>query len=320
MIYTLKDFTNWEDMKNKVIMADCLEAMKLIPDKSIDLILTDPPYFEVKGAFDFIWDSFEDYLKFVETCAIEFKRILKDNGSLFWFGHAKKIAYSQIIFDKHFSLENNLVWDKGSFMGLEKSRELNSFAPCTERILFYSNETEMTGRDFVENEFIAPRNPFAKELKRARMASGLTVNKVAELGGFYGNVNHGGSVTNWEKGYSVPSPEQWELIKSFLPLEREYEDLRRPFNNQSSLQEVLRHKNFQAQNAKIDHDTVKPIPLISNLLETTTRDKALVLDPFMGSWTTARACKDLGRDFIGFELEEDYCKVGEERLRQENLF
>jgi site-specific DNA-methyltransferase (adenine-specific) len=46
----------------------------------------------------------------------------------------------------------------------------------------------------------------------------------------------------------------------------------------------------------------------------------LICDPFMGSWTTARACKDLGRNFIGFELEEKYCKVGEERLRQELLF
>ena len=74
-----------------------------LPDKCANLIIADPPYFRVKGDFDFIWDSFEDYLKDVEKWAIECKRILADNGTLFWWGDAKKIAYSQIIIDKHFN-------------------------------------------------------------------------------------------------------------------------------------------------------------------------------------------------------------------------
>jgi len=44
MVKTLKDFSHWTEMKNQIIQADCLEGMKLIPDKSIDLVLTDPPY------------------------------------------------------------------------------------------------------------------------------------------------------------------------------------------------------------------------------------------------------------------------------------
>jgi site-specific DNA-methyltransferase (adenine-specific) len=68
-----------------------------LPDKSVQLCICDPPYFEVKGAFDFVWNSFEDYLKDVEKWAIECKRLLADNGTLFWYGHAKKIAYAQII-------------------------------------------------------------------------------------------------------------------------------------------------------------------------------------------------------------------------------
>ena len=113
-----------------------------LPDKSVQLIIADPPYFEVKGDFDFIWESFDDYLKDVEKWAIECKRILAENGTLFWYGHAKTIAYAQIIFDKHFNLINNLVWDKGSFMGLEESEGLRSFAPCTERILMYGLESK----------------------------------------------------------------------------------------------------------------------------------------------------------------------------------
>ena len=92
-----------------------------LPDKCANLIIADPPYFEVKGDFDFIWASFDDYLKDVERWAVECKRILADNGTLFWYGDAKNIAYSQIVLDRSFNLINNLVWDKGSFMGLEES-------------------------------------------------------------------------------------------------------------------------------------------------------------------------------------------------------
>jgi len=46
----------------------------------------------------------------------------------------------------------------------------------------------------------------------------------------------------------------------------------------------------------------------------------LVLDPFMGSGTTARACKDLKRNFTGFELIKDYVEISEKRIQQEILF
>ena len=56
-----------------------------LPDKCANLIIADPPYFEVKGDFDFIWKSFDDYLKDVEKWAKECKRLLADNGTLFWY-------------------------------------------------------------------------------------------------------------------------------------------------------------------------------------------------------------------------------------------
>jgi len=49
-------------------------------------------------------------------------------------------------------------------------------------------------------------------------------------------------------------------------------------------------------------------------------DNGVVLDPFMGAYTTAKTAKDMGRNFIGFELSEGYCAIGEKRLRQEVLF
>jgi site-specific DNA-methyltransferase (adenine-specific) len=110
--------------RNSIVNADWLEAAKKIPDKSIQLIIADPPYYEVKGDFDFVWATFEDYLKDVELWAKECKRLLADNGTLFWYGHAKKIAYTQVIFDKYFNLENSLVWEKAECQNSALSRSV----------------------------------------------------------------------------------------------------------------------------------------------------------------------------------------------------
>jgi len=303
-----------------------------LPDKCAQLIIADPPYYKVKGDFDFIWKTFDDYLKDVEIWAIECKRILSDNGTLFWYGSAKNIAYAQIIFDKHFNLINNLVWNKGSFMGLEESEGLRSFAPCTERILMYGSKAQdLTGLQTIEKEYIAPRNPFAIELKRARIKKGVSINQVAEYGKFYGNVNHGGSVTNWERGYNVPLKEQWEILCENLPIKRkeyeelrkEYEELRRQFNNQFNLQEVLNFKNEGTKTgSKYDHDTVKPETLTRALIKTCSRKGDLVVVPFSGSGTECAMCKKEGRNFWGCDIEQKYVDMGNKRCNiiQPSLF
>ncbi len=67
------------------------------------------------------------------------------------------------------------------------------------------------------------------------------------------------------------------------------------------------------------HPTQKPVPLFARLISASSRPGETVLDPFMGSGTTLRAAKDLGRKAIGIEIEEQYCKIAVERLRQEVL-
>ena len=64
-----------------------------------------------------------------------------------------------------------------------------------------------------------------------------------------------------------------------------------------------------------NHIAAKPISLITYLISKT--NKQTILDPFMGSGTTLRAAKDLGRKAIGIEIEEKYCEIAAERLRQE---
>lgn len=67
------------------------------------------------------------------------------------------------------------------------------------------------------------------------------------------------------------------------------------------------------------HPNEKPVQLIRQLVEYTTNEKAIVLDCFGGSCVTSVACKEAKRECITIELSPKYCKIGEERLKQEIL-
>jgi len=69
----------------------------------------------------------------------------------------------------------------------------------------------------------------------------------------------------------------------------------------------------------LKHPNEKPHLLMSYLVMKSTNPLEVVLDPFMGSGTTLRAAKDLGRKAIGIEIEERYCEIAANRLRQEVL-
>lgn len=310
-------------MINKVFNEDCLETMKRIKDKSINLIIADFPYFEVKGDFDFIWKDFNEFLEWVEVCAKEFKRILSDNGSLYVYGHAKKIAYKQIIFDKYFNLENHIVWDKFDSQTKKGIEEFRSYAPIKEHILFYSNEVEMTGLESITEEFIKPNNPFSKYLRDEFKKAKVSNKEIAKLfpsktGGLTG------CVSNWLNGDNVITKEQYLKIRDFLngeylrkeyeDLRKEYEDLRRPFNNKI-FTDILSFSQQANITGKYDHPTQKPPKLSRALIETSTNKDSLVYIPFGGSGVEVEQCQILGLDWITSELEPKYCEIIEDRIK-----
>ena len=300
-----------------------------LADKSVQLIIADPPYYKVKGDFDFVWKTFDDYLKDVERWAIECKRVLADNGTLYWYGDAKRIAYTQVIFDKYFNLLNSLVWENTNDhkQQIRFNTDLRTFAPLTERCLVYGSQAMCTtGLKEVEMEYVAPRNPFALELKKARLKKGVSINQVAEYGKFYGNVNHGGAVTNWERGYNIPSIEQWKILCENLPIERteyehlrteyehlrtEYEHLRRYFNNERFYGDVIRIPNYETGNH--EHDTPKPEKLTREIILISSRPNDLILVPFAGSGTECAMAIKENRNFIGFEINEKHVNYGNKR-------
>ena len=320
-----------KEMINKVFNEDCLETMKRINDKSVNLIIADFPYFEVKGDFDFIWKDFDEFLEWVEVCAKEFKRILSDNGSLYVYGDAKKIAYKQIIFDKYFNLENSLIWEN---INPHKQQvifndELRTYGKMTERILFYSNEVGMTGLEAITEEFIKPRNPFSlylrEEFKKAKVSN-------KEIATLFPSKTGGltGCVSNWLNGDNVITEEQYAKVRERLNFEylkkpyshlreeyehlrEEYEHLRRPFNNAPKHGEIIKLPNYET--TEFNHPTIKPRKLCRDLIETSSRINDLVYIPFGGSGTELEQCYLLNRKYIGSELEKKYCDIIEDRIK-----
>jgi len=303
-----------------------------LPDKCANLIIADPPYYKVKGKFDFIWKTFADYLQDVEKWAIECKRLLADNGTLFWYGSAKNIAYSQIILDKYFKLINNLVWNKGSFMGLEESEGLRSFAPCTERILMYSNDFDVNSLDkimFNTENFKSIKMYLKEEKNKVMNHFNFTSKQFNEY-----TLKIGCSTTpykNWfcntgfwematkamynklqvsgffQKPYEELRKEYEELRKEYEELRKEYEELRRPFNNQFNLQEILNFSNEAVKTgAKYDHGTVKPETLTRALILTCSRKGNTLIVPFAGSGTECTmGVTDMSNARIQRELQQD---------------
>ena len=73
-------------------------------------------------------------------------------------------------------------------------------------------------------------------------------------------------------------------------------------------------KMIEPDEGFINHPTPKPKHFIKQIIEMTTLERDLILDPFIGSGSTAVAFKQLNREFIGFEIEEKYCKLANGRL------
>jgi site-specific DNA-methyltransferase (adenine-specific) len=222
---------------NKIYCGDCLELMQEISDKSIDLVITDPPYglnyrsnrgAKTGNLKDYISnDKFTDYIILLEEIRKSFDRIMADNSEAYVFcggGGEPVLAYAWLEFKeaKRFKVKNLLVWDK-EYVGM-----------------------------------------------------------------------------GWDWRF------QYETIFQL--------QCGNGLNNNiegSNRANILKCKNVIPQAG--EHPTEKPIELIKQILK--AKPSEIVLDPFLGSGTTAVACKSLGRDFIGIEINPKYCEIAEKRLK-----
>jgi site-specific DNA-methyltransferase (adenine-specific) len=287
---------------NKIYHDDWMNNQ--LPDKSVQLIIADPPYYKVKGDFDFVWKTFDDYLQDVERWAIECKRVLADNGTIYWYGDAKNIAYSQIIFDKHFNLLNSLVWENTNDhkQQIRFNTDLRTFAPLTERVLVYEVRYIETIRNYIRDEIIKAKGKIVLK----------DVNEVL------GTATNGGGVASaclsLEKAEPIMFTEDFylKLQKWCYPyLQKKYNDLRRPFNNERYYGDVIRIPNYET--ASHEHDTPKPEKLTREIILISSRPNDLILVPFAGSGTECAMAIKENRNFIGFEINEKHVNYGNKR-------
>ena len=324
---------------------DCLEVMRGMADNSVDAIVTDPPYFKVKGeAWDHQWDKPAQFIEWMGQLAEQWQRILKPNGSLYVFASPKMAARVEVCIGEAFNVLQNCVWYKGSpGRGSQAEKEaMRNWWPGSERIIF----AEHYGADNIakgEAGYAAKCDelrgfvfePLRAYLAAERDRAGWTTQRVneawMEMRGTKGQMaGHWFERVQW----SLPTAKNYEwlrdlftaqggdylrreyedLRREYEDLRREYEDLRRPFNVTADDQytDVWTFPTVQAYEGK--HVCEKPLAMMEHIINASTRPGAVVLDCFCGSCSTGHACVNLGRDFIGIELCERWVATGRRRL------
>jgi site-specific DNA-methyltransferase (adenine-specific) len=230
---------------NQIIHGDCLDVMKELPDKSIDMILCDLPY----GTTACAWDTIIPF----EPLWEQYERVIKDNGAIVLFGQEPFSSYLRMSNIKNYKYD--WVWDKVKPNGhlvakirpMQRSETISVFGK--KKINYYP-------------EMIKLDKPIkGKEGKRTEIMGGVS------------------------RGYIKVYTEKYP-------------------------QNIIVFSNGDRR----VHPTQKPVPLCEYLIKTYTRPGEVVLDNCIGSGTTAIACINIGRNFIGIEKEEKYVRIAQKRI------
>ncbi len=242
------------DFINKIICGDCLKVMKDIPDNSIDLVITSPPY-NCKIDYDIYNDNLEwnEYIIWCEKWLIEIKRLLKEDG--------------------RFCL--NVLFE----MGIEENKRR-----------------------------VSPYAEFYNILKKI----GLSI-----FGSPIWVDNHRVKYTAWGSWLSASAPyiyNPYEVV--IITYKKRWKKLNKGKSTITKEEFMmgcsgiwkLRTDKTKLTKATFHTDLPK---LCINLL---SYEGDIILDPFMGSGTTAIACKELNRKYIGIEISPNYCKIAKKRL------
>lgn len=313
---------------------DCLELMKDIPDKSVDMVLCDLPY----GTTACKWDSVIPFNRLWE----QYKRIGKDNAVFALFG--SEPFSSQMRMSNIEMFRYDWIWEKeqgANFMTCKnqpyKVHEIIS--------IFYLDKSETTGRS---NKFSEIRKYFLEEKRK----SGLNRFALKKL---LGNDMASHYFTNGMQ-FTLPTKENYTKLQSTGYFQRDYNELKKKFDllagecmftyhpqmttakpyvsgggtsgditgnvvKTKTVNNGIRYPRsiqfFKTEKSKGSlHPTQKPVDLLEYLIKTYTNEEETVLDNCMGSGSTGVACVNTARNFIGIELNENYFKIAKKRIKK----
>lgn len=306
---------DFQHQKIRLVRCDCLELLQGIPDNSIDLIATDPPYYKVKADdWDRQWPTKAAFFTWLEEVLKEYHRVLKPTGSLYIFCGPYLAAETELLVGKHFRVLNHIAWRKpsGRHNGCNKE-SLTKYFPQTERIIFAESKKR---RDF-QHEPI--RSHIADTLTRA----GVTSKHVNEATGTKMSGHWVG-----RSQFTLPSESHYNTLKRLAPglkpykqLHSEYVAIRERMGRTGRYFAVTKHVPYTdvwdfpvVQPYPGKHPCEKPLPLMRHIIEASSRPDDVVLDTFVGSGSTAIAAARLGRQFIGCEMGETEFNQAKERI------
>lgn len=237
---------------NQIIQGDCIELMKELPEKSIDMILADLPYGETSNPDDIPIN--------LELLWKQYLRISKDNTAVLLFAQGKFRTKLELSQNKHYRYD--LIWEKDRPTGFLNSSRMP--LRCHEYILVFYKKLPTYNPQLWEGQ---PQHGRGKKFLGAD-SSGKNYHP------FIMNEDFG-------KGRTLKHP------RSVLRAKRPHPPL---------------------------HPTQKPIDLCQWLISTYTNEGDIVLDNVVGSGTTAIAAQNINRNYIGFDISEEYCQIARNRL------
>lgn len=241
------------DFENKIICGDCLEVMKEIPDESVDLVVTSPPY------------------------NLGIKKTFGTQTTSKWKGkwnNSKIQATGYDAHDDYMPEDQYIAWQK------------SVLAECFRVI-------KDTGVIFYNHKWRVQKGILQQ---RTEIIDGLPLRQIIiwkKAGGI--NFNEGYFLPTYEVIYMITKPEFKLAPKA---------------NRHGDVWEIMQQKNSW-------HPAPFPVELASRCIQATTGK--LILDPFIGSGTTAIAAKQLGKKYIGIDISEEYCKKAEERIQTDSI-
>jgi adenine-specific DNA-methyltransferase len=315
---------------------DALEWMKSLPAASVDCVFVDLPYFGVVADdWDNQWKDRNEYLDWVVSLAHEWKRITKSNSSIFVFCDEKMEAYIQVRLDEIFLLLNKIVWYRKTNEMKKFAHNFRTFAPATERALFYTTQQDVTGLEAVKLD-TANFSTLRQYFKEFQAALGMSKKQIIERIGQRADHAFRFESTQWDlptqetyqdlialnpnhgfipKEYEALRQEYEALRQEYEALRQEYEALRRPFNADHKTFDVLEFPAYDGR-ADIEHSTVKSLPLCRRILSVITDPGQVVLDCCMGSGTAGVAAVELGRHFLGCDNNPKYFAIAEKHIER----
>lgn len=288
---------------------DCLDVMAGMPDASVDLILSDPPYFRaVDEPWDKQWGTAAGFLDWLGLVCDQWARLLRPDGSLYCFASPRMAARVELLIGERFNVLNHIVWAKPSGRAEQNSKEAQrAFFPQSERIIFAEHYNESL-RAYLDGE-------------RQRAGVGKTqIQDWMAANGYprYVVARHAFGRSQWE----LPTEDNYNALRRCFHelnhggeyLRRDYEDLRRPFAVTPDVPytDVWSFAPVQFYPGK--HLCEKPQDLLQHIVASSSRPGGVVLDCFAGSGATGLACLALGREFIGVDASPHWYEYASLRL------